>query len=177
MTCRNYQVSHGLIARDRLVPTSDELIILSPQEICHVLCYFIVEVKNVDGKDYTRDTLYDLVVMVQAFLKKNRRPIKLFEDVEFTDVCNTLDNKMKQLVKEGKVAPREKAQPISVSDEDAMWNKGILGDDTPEKLVNTLLYLNGVHFGLRAAEQHKSLHINCQFKVGYDDAVGLKFLQ
>ena len=53
----------------------------------------------------------------------------------------------------------------------------VLGDDTPEKLVNTLLYLNGVHFALRAAEEHKSLCVGLQFKVHYDSAVGLKFLE
>ena len=39
-----------------------------------------------------------------------------------------------------------------------------------------LLYLLGIHFGLRAADEHKNLKIDEQFKVLYDDAVGLKYI-
>ena len=53
---------------------------------------------------------------------------------------------------------------------------GILGDDTPTKLANTLLYLLGIHFTLRVAEEHKNLKVNSQFSVLYDDKVGLKYL-
>ena len=40
-----------------------------------------------------------------------------------------------------------------------MWNTGLLGDDSPEKLVNTLLYLIGVHFALRACDEYKVLKV------------------
>ena len=84
---------------------------------------------------------------------------------------------MRQLSKEGKIAPRVKAEPISVSEEEMMWELGILGDDNPEKLLDTIVYLNGVHFALHAADEHKSLKVNLQFKVGFDNAVGLKYLE
>ena len=67
---------------------------------------------------------------------------------------------MHELSKEGKIAPCVKSEPISVSEEEKMWELGILGDDTPEKLIDTILYLNGVHFALRAANEHKSLKVN-----------------
>ena len=148
MNCRNYQVSQGLVAHDCIVPHPDELVKLKKEEICKLLCMFVMEARNTDGFDYNRDTLYDLIVMVQSFLKQNRRPLKFFEDEMFFDLKNTLDNRMKDLSKQGKVAPRIKAEPISVSEEEMLWNKKISGDDTPEKLVDTLLYLNGVHFAL-----------------------------
>ena len=43
-------------------------------------------------------------------------------------------------------------------------------------LVDTLLYLLGIHFGLHAADEHKSLKINQQIFVLYDSEVGLKYL-
>ena len=177
MNCRNYQVQHGLLPMDRIVPTPDKLLKLSKEEISKTVCVFIMEAKNSDGGDYNRDTLYDLIVTVQSFLKQNRRPIKFFEDEAFADVKNTLDNRMRDLSKQGKIAPRIKAEPISVSEEEKLWESGVLGDDTPEKLIDTLLYLNGVHFGLRAGDEHKSLKMNLQFKLGYDDTVGLKYLE
>ena len=75
------------------------------------------------------------------------------------------------------MAPREKAEPISNEDEELLWKRGILGDSNPEQLVNTLLYLNGVHFALRAADEHENLKVNCQFEVLYDSQVGLKYLK
>ena len=57
-----------------------------------------------------------------------------------------------------------------------MWSMGLLGDDSPVKLVDTLLYLLGVHFALCAADEHKNLKVNSQLKVLYDENVGLKYL-
>ena len=176
MNCRNYMVQHGILSANRVVLTPEELIKLSVKEMVKVLCLFVMEVKNGNGQDYNSDTLYDLIVMVQSYLKQGGRVVKFFEDPNFFTVKNTLDNRMKDLSKIGKIAPREKAQPISVNEEDIMWEKGILGDESPEKLVDTMLYLIGVHFALRAAEEHKSLKIDCQFKVLYDEEVGLKYL-
>ena len=106
----------------------------------------------------------------------NCHPFKFFDDDAFIDLKNTLDNRMKDLSKEGKIAPCVKAEPISVQEEEMMWNLGILGDDTPTKLMDTLLYLLGVHFALHAADEHKSLKIDIQIKVMYDANVGLKYL-
>ncbi len=54
-----------------------------------------------------------------------------------------------------------------------MWGTGLLGDDTPEKLVNTVLYLIGVHFALRACDEHKALKVGAwsQLRVKIDDVM------
>ena len=69
MRCRNYQVEHGLISSDRSVPTPDDLVDFSKQDIVKVLCMFIHEVRDGNGNEYNCDTLYDMIVMVQAFFK------------------------------------------------------------------------------------------------------------
>ena len=33
-------------------------------------------------------------------------------------------------------------------DEEAMWEKGILGDGHPQSLLNTMVYMNGLYFPL-----------------------------
>ena len=38
------------------------------------------------------------------------------------------------------------------------------------------MYLFGIHFGLRAADEHKSLRVHDQLSVRYDNVVGLKYL-
>ena len=174
MNCRNYQVQHGLISEEHKVPSPDELLTIVKEEVVKVVCLFILEVRDANGNDYNRDTLYDLIVMVQSFFKQNRLPYHFFEDDAFFDIKNTLDNCMKQLTKEGKIAPRIKAVPISCAEEEKLWMKGLLGDDNPTKLIDTLVYLLGLHFALRAAEEHKNL--KAVGKVLYDDEVGLKYL-
>ena len=145
-------------------------------DVAKVICLFIHEVKNANGDDYTCDTLYDLIVMVQSFFKQIRKCYKFFEDDEFFYIKNTLDNRMRALSEEGKISPRVKAVPISAQEEDELWKKGILGDDTPTKLIDTLLYLLGLHFALRAAEEHKNLKSTGNFSVHYDQSVRLKYL-
>ncbi len=52
-----------------------------------------------------------------------------------------------------------------------MWSTGLLGDNTSEKLVNTLLYLLGVYFALHAVDEHKALKVGAwsQIKVKFND--------
>ena len=176
MMCRNYQVEHCLIPSDRRVADPDELLLLTKEEVVKVLCLFVMEVKDACGKDYNRDTLYDLVIMVQSFFKENGKLYKFLDDPDFFYLKNTLDNRMKQLSKEGKIAPRIKAMPISLEEEEMLWEKGILGDENPTKLVDTLLYLLGIHFALRAAKEHKDLKVDQQIKVMFDAEVALKYL-
>ena len=45
-----------------------------------------------------------------------------------------------------------------------MWEKGALGDSTPQVLLDTMLYLCGIHFALRSGEEHRSLQLS-QFQL------------
>ncbi len=91
----------------------------------------------------------------------NGHKIKLLNHPRLVNMRNMLDNCMKELSKEGVIREYQEAKAISIQDEEHLWQMGLLGDDTPEKLVNTLLYLMGLHFALRACDEHKAL------KVGY----------
>ena len=86
---------------------------------------------------------------------------------------------MKQLSKQGVVQECQQAKPITVQEEDDMWNSGLLGDNMPEKLFNTLLYLIGIHFALHACDEHKALKTGAfgQLKVKVDPQSGVKFLK
>ena len=70
----------------------------------------------------------------------------------------------------------DQAEIISVEEEDKMWNMAVLGDTTPQKLVDTILYMFGVHFALRAGTEHRNLrHINSQISL-HKDTNGAKYL-
>ena len=56
----------------------------------------------------------------------------------------------------------QKRQPkvITKTDEDLRWSKGILGDSTPKSLVETMTFLNGLHFALCSGSEHHELTVN-----------------
>lgn len=85
---------------------------------------------------------------------------------------------MKQLSKTGRVRERNQAQAITIQEEEKLWQTGLLGEDTPEQLFNMILYLIGLHFALRACNEHKNLWTGAysQFKVKVDDK-SRKFLE
>ena len=55
----------------------------------------------------------------------------------------------------------------------------MLGDDTPEKLVNTLLYLIGIYFTLHACDEHKALKVGAysQLKIKVDPETNIRYLE
>ena len=137
-----------------------------------------VEVTNEKNELYPQETLYTLLMALQMYLHSKGVYHKFMNDIEFADVQNTLDNRMKCLSKMGIVAKRQKAEPFTMQEEEHMWSSGVLSDSNPEQLINTLIYLLGVHFSLRAVNKHKALKTGyySQIQVKYDEDSGTKFL-
>lgn len=54
------------------------------------------------------------------------------------------------LAKSGVGLHKKKAKVISEAQENILWEMGLLGSDTPESPLNTLVYLFGIHFAMRA---------------------------
>ena len=64
------------------------------------------------------------------------------------------------------------ATPILNKMENEMWSRGVLGKDTPDKLLKTVLFLIGVNFALHGGDEHKHLlrpGNNCQTVNNVDD--------
>lgn len=74
---------------------------------------------------------------------------------------------------------KEKAEPFSISDEEQMWRNNILGESNLEQLLNTIIYLLGVHLSLHAVDEHKALKTGyfSQIKVKFDEHVDAHFLE
>ena len=69
-------------------------------------------------------------------------------DKEFVSLANVLNAKMCQLSNEGKHVQGRQAKAITYEEEDKMWQDGILGDQSPKQLKDTVLYSFGIHFAL-----------------------------
>ncbi len=152
---------------------------LHADNFCYSLSAFLNEVKRSDGFEFGSKGLYSLVVMLQFHLEKQGLPWKLIDDPEFVRVQYTLDNLMKKRAAD-RVSVTKSASPISFADEEKMWLNGTLGEDTPEKLQNTVMYLLGLSCALRGGQEHRNLRCpghDCQFSVCSDSATGQRYLQ
>ena len=75
---------------------------------------------------------------MQFFLEKKGKFYKLLQDEDFIQLQTTLDNTMKDVAKKGVGLHVRQAQVISLADE-KLWKSGVLGSDSPTKLVHTFL--------------------------------------
>lgn len=73
---------------------------------------------------------------------------------------------MKKICKEGIGSKKWQAEVISEVEEYLMWSKGLLGDDTPQRLLDTVLFYNGLYFALRSGQEHQQLQNRpCQIEL------------
>ena len=63
----------------------------------------------------------------------------------------------------------KKAQPLT-NDEDVLWQKGALGEHTPQCLLDTLIFYIGMNFALRSGDEHRRLRFHpCQVEAKKDE--------
>ena len=132
---------------------------LSKNALKHALCRFVPEVTKIkDGADYPGKTLYEMVVCIQKHLNENGLNWKLIDDFEFKELKTVIDNVMKERSESNIGTSVHHAGFIPFKLEDEMWKKNMLGEDSTEKLRSTILFLLGIHCGLRAGDEHYDLH-------------------
>ncbi len=134
----------------------DTLTKLNKVSLSYALSNFIMEVKKRDGTDFLGQTLYQIVVCIQFYLETQGHEWKVIDDPVFIRFKNTLDNVMKERAKAG-LGRTVSATPITLTDEDKMWANGILGEDDPETLRDTVVFLLGMNFALRGGPEQRNL--------------------
>jgi len=147
-------------------------------DLDYLLQDFIVSARKENKEPYPPSSLRSIISGIIAYFRNNfNRPWDFFKDREFSESRKVLDAKMRELTRNGVGLNKKKAAPISVKTEEEMWNQGILGEDNPRKLMNTVLYLLGVQFALRSREEHRSLRFgdDSQLTLGFED--GVEFLK
>ena len=68
-----------------------------------------------------------------------------------------LDSEMKRLQASGIGTAQRQAEPITFEDEKILWRIRILGDSTPQCLLDTMLYMNGLYYALHGGKEHRDL--------------------
>ena len=140
---------------------------LSPEELRRWLSRFVLEVRKMDGKEYCPDTLYHIVCGVMRFLRQNGKPeVDLLKEQCYADFRSTLDAEMRRLKRAGMGSRKRQAEPLTPEEEELLWEKCILGDHSPQALLNSVFFFNGVCFALRSGDEHRRLRFKeCQIQV------------
>lgn len=144
---------------------------MSADELNESISYFVFEVKKQDGTEYPANSLHSLVSSSQRYLKTQcGKNFRFFNDDFFSKLRTSLDTVMKERSAAGIDVESERAEVISLDEENRLWAKNILGEDSGTQLVETLVYLFGLHFALRGGKEHRRLRcVNPQIVLKYDD--------
>ena len=116
---------------------------------------------------------------MQFHLESSGLVWKLLDDKKFTELRFSLDNVMKERVSSGIGITVKKADTISVLDEEILWERGILGSENPQQLLDTVVYLVGLHCVLQAGKEHRvlrSMPFKSQFEWIRDDNLNVYYL-
>ena len=96
------------------------------------LCDFIVEIRKENGEQYPSFSMYDLISRLSLYLEREHGFTNKLVSGAFRAVRNTLDNVMKERTALGRSRPER--DPIVEEHEQILWEKCILGEDSPDKL-------------------------------------------
>ena len=91
--------------------------------------------------------------MIQMFLHERGVFWKLLDESEFRYMRNVLDNTMKERTAQG-LGVRQSSSISSLGQEEILFNSGSLGQDSPDQLLRTVIYMLGLHLALRGGVEH-----------------------
>ena len=168
---RNNRLLDPYVANEIKRANLSSLFTFSAGDLEYALCRFVREVKKIDGSDFPPNTVRELVIMVQMYLNENSINWKLLDGELFPNLCNVVDNTIKERTAMG-LGVKCSSSVITVSNENKMFDEGILGEDNPTKLLETVIYMLGLHLALRGGAEHACLRrpgFDCQIIVERDD--------
>ena len=94
--------------------------------------------------------------MLQPYLRIKGREVSLLNDQNFREVQNALDAVMRERAKKGLGLTTKRVDIISYAQED-LWEKGLLGYQEPQPLLNSMVFLIGINFALHSVDEHRQL--------------------
>ena len=156
----SHNASNPEMCRKDLLETCND-----PEELSKWLSTYVMATRKGDGEKYTPKTINCLLA---GILRHIRRTNPFCDSLNFMDpkskdfkaFRSLLDRVFRQLRSEGIGANPKSATIITDEDEDILWEKGVLGIDSPEALLYSVFFYNGKNFHLRGGQEHRFLCIS-----------------
>ena len=118
----------------------------------------MLDVRRKDKQNFPPDSLYIICSGLQISLKYcDCADVKILTDSKFIRFQSTLDAEMNRLRSTG-IYKKQQAEIINIRHEDMLWAKGLLGDGSPQVLLDTLIFYIGLYFATRSGEHRQLRH-------------------
>ena len=133
---------------------------MSDDHLDHFLARFVAEVRKVDGKEYPGKTIYEMINSIQTYLRVEcKRNLTLIDKSScvFRKLNSALNYVLKDRAQQGLGVKIFQAKGITEEQENYLWLHGFLGSSNGELLRDTLVFVFGMQFGLRAGQEHRNL--------------------
>ena len=133
---------------------------LSASKLNDWMCKFILEVRRKDGAEYPPNSLYQIACGIMRHVRMYEPAVNFFTQPEFDTFRRVIDSEMKRLKSTGKGVIVKRAESIDIKEEEILWSNRILGDSSPQSLLDTMVYMCGYYFALRSGQEHRDLQFS-----------------
>ena len=148
---------HRMETTNSDIPTMTDM---TTHEMQYWLTRFVLEVRKKSGEVYPPNSLHHITVGIMRHVRCTGQPgLDFFKNPEFVDFQKSLDAKMKRLQQLGVGSTRKQAETLTEAEEDSLWEKGLLGDHTPQTFWTPLYFIMGTTLPLGVEENTESLGI------------------
>ncbi|XP_071158103.1 uncharacterized protein KIAA1958-like [Mytilus edulis] len=90
-------------------------------------------------------------------LKDSKSSISIKKDPEFNHTRRVLEAKRKALKSLGKGSKPNRAEPLTTEEIQILREKGVIGTQNPDALLNAVFLNNATYFGLRGRQDHVNM--------------------
>ena len=145
-----------------------ELHTWDPADLDKHLSKFFVVVRVKDDSEYKPFYLPGIMGFVERYFERHKYSTSIIRDIAFSVTTAALICKQKHLKKKGKGNRPIAANFITDTDIDRVYARGQLGAHCLPFLLNTLLFNNTLHFGMRRETEGYRALCYGDLKLGYD---------
>ena len=153
---REARLNDQNVAKEIIRADLNKVVELNKGDLAYALARFIREIRRLDGKDYPPNTLKEIIIMIQMYLHERDVYWKLLDNPDFVALRNVVDNTMKERTAMG-LGVKQSSDVISLQNEHKLFQVGALGEENPQQLLDTVIYMMGLHCALRGGVEHQRL--------------------